>query len=213
MEKKMMLTCEYRLCTIYLLIEEYQDEHIKMTALHHLMLKLPSEVQNKIHTLLIDMLRHENYSCKRRVFLNWRKQELHHQHSDKWLYMLLESHDIEQYGFKSANVKNLGVTGTLEVVSFNMKVEIKQNDPHIVHKILKCLSRCIAKVHDHTVADQHKVEILNVCNSKLVSQTIARDRLVYGLMKIINGNLLFSCINSREFFVVFLKRYQYLFCI
>jgi len=103
--------------------------------------------------------------------------------------MLLESHDIERYGFTSANVKNLGVTGTLEVVSFNVQVGIKQNEPHIVHNILKCLSRRIAKVHDHTIADQHKVEILNVCNSKLIAQTSARDRLVYGLMKIINGNM------------------------
>ena len=90
-EKKMMLTCEYRLSTIYLLIEEYREEHIKMSALHHLMLMLPSEVQNKIHTFLIDMLRHEIYSCKRRVFLNRRKQELHYQHSDRWLNMLLDT--------------------------------------------------------------------------------------------------------------------------
>jgi len=160
-----------------------------MSALHHLMLTLPSEVQNKIHTLLIDMLSYEIYSCKRRVFLNWRKQELHYQHSDKWLYMLSESHDIERYGFTSVNIKNLGVTRTLEVVSFNVTVRMKHNDCKIVKNILKCLSRRISIVHNHTVTDQHRVEILNVCNSKLISQTIARDRLVYGLMKIINGNV------------------------
>jgi len=163
-----------------------------MSALNNLMLMLPSEVQNKIHTNLIDMLRDEIFSCKSRVFLNWRKQELHYQHSDKCLYMLLKSYDIERYGFTGVNVKNLGVTGTLEVVSFNVQVEIQQNETHVVHNFLKCLLRHVAKVHDHTVADKNKVEILNVCNSRLISQTIARDRLVYGLMKIINGNCNFS---------------------
>jgi len=160
-----------------------------MSSLHHLMLMLPSEVQNKIHTLLIDMLRHENYSYKCRVFLNWREQELHYQHSDKWLYMLLDSHDIVQYGFTSVNIKNLGIIGTLDVVSFNVQVRKKCIEPQILHNVLKCLSKRIAKVQDHTVADKHKVDILNLCNSKLISKTIARDRLIYGLMKIINENL------------------------
>ena len=169
------------------------------------MLMLPSEVQNKIYQDLIDILRQEIYSYKHRVFLNWRKQELYYQHSDDWLYMLLESHDIEEYGFTSANVSNAGVTGTLEVVLFNVKVrmryiEMKQNRNFIKHNIMKCLSKRIAKVHDHTVANQCKVEILNVCNSRLVTQTIARDHLVYSLMKITNE----TC--------VFLPEYMHFFC-
>jgi len=166
-------------------------KHNKMSSLCNLMLMLRSEVQNKIYQLLINILRQEF------ILTNiGRKQELYYQHSDNWLYMLLESHNIQEYGFTSANVSNVGVTGTLEVALFNVKVrmryiEMKQNRNFIEYNIMKCLSKRIAKVYDHTVANQCKVEILNVCNSSLITQTIARDHLVYSLMKIINETCVF----------------------
>jgi len=104
--------------------------------------------------------------------------------------MLLESHDIEEYGFTSANVSSLGVAGTLRVVFSNVHVDKSK----IEDIITKGLMKRIAKLHKHTVLDNHEIDILNLRILSLQTKSIAYDRLIYGLIKIIKQNsLIFVC--------------------
>jgi len=189
-----MLTCSCNSRTeiesLYLLIEECSKKFIRMSCLHDLMLLLPVDVQTKIHECLVHILRREKHACNVEYLMNRQQRELCYEHSDNCLYMLLESHDIEEYGFTSANVSSLGVAGTLRVVFSNVHVDKSK----IEDIITKGLMKRIAKVHKHTVLDNHEIDILNLRILSLQTKSIAYDRLIYGLIKIIKQNsLIFVC--------------------
>jgi hypothetical protein len=150
---------------------------------------LPVEVQNKIHEFLLHILRLENDICKKEYVTSHHERELNYYYSDNYLYILLESHDIQVYGFTAANVSSFGVAGTLEIVFSKLHAQMQHADKmqnrHIIEdNIMKTLMKRIAKVHEYITLYNDKIEKLNMCILSLQRKSIAHGRLIYGLAKI-----------------------------
>jgi hypothetical protein len=153
---------------------------------------LPVEVQNKIHEFLLHILRLENDICKKEYVTSHHERELNYYYSDNYLYILLESHDIQVYGFTAANVSSFGVAGTLEIVFSKLHAQMQHADKMQNRHIIEDK---IAKVHEYITLYNGKIEKLNMCILSLQRKSIAHGRLIYGLAKIMKeiSNFGYKC--------------------
>ena len=155
---------------------------------------LPVELQNKIYQYFADMIENDNIKYKLEFFKNILSRKKYVENTDKCIYSLLETHDIDEFGFTAHNISRLGLVGTLDLNIQNMQKNISNirrymKNYFIEINIMNNLLKRTQKSKSIVVKDNFMIDLCDNMNLHLQIKAKKNFNLLRGIRLSIQINI------------------------